>query len=93
MDPTKGFETLIIKSGLGGLIVVGLLGWVGHGLLSAYTDSSKLDQHTQQIEKLWEGQKATHDSLQELSVTVARIDGKIDVLGQKIDDDRAKAKK
>ena len=69
------------------LVAVG--GWTANTLINAHGQSDVLAAHTQQLDKLWQGQAQTHNDIQSLSVVVATVNGKLDVLGQKIDDDRA----
>lgn len=70
-------------------VITALAGWGLHALIAVNAAGTKLDEHTVQIQKLWEGQKETHETLSNVNVTLARIDGKIDTLNQKVDDDRA----
>jgi peptidoglycan hydrolase CwlO-like protein len=70
-------------------IVTGVGGWAVHAFSLFNLDQTKLDEHTAQIQHLQQGQKETHEALNNVAVTLARVDGKIDVLSQKIDDDRA----
>ena len=69
------------------LVAVG--GWTANTLINAHGQSDVLATHTQQLDKLWMAQGETSKAIASLSLTTAQISGKIDVLGQKIDDDRA----
>jgi hypothetical protein len=90
MNLQKALERITVK-GLIIPVVMGLLGWGGHTLLSAYSVGIEVDNHTQQLKALWDSQRQTHNDIQTVVNTVTRIDGKIDVLNQKIDDDRRAA--
>jgi hypothetical protein len=67
-------------------------GWGIHALSVFNLDQQKLDEHTAQIQHLQTGQRETHDKLNDIGITILKVDGKLDVLNQKIDDDRANAK-
>ena len=69
-------------------LVIGGLGWTAHTLLTSDGNARLLTEHTQQLEKLAAGQEKTADALQNMAVTITRIDGKLDTVNQKIDDDR-----
>lgn len=69
-----------------------VLGWGGHTFLVFHDQETKLAAHDQQIAALSDGQVKTHTALDSLSDTIIRIEGKIDVLTTKIDDDRARHK-
>lgn len=56
-------------------------GWTAHTLLEAQANQQTLIVHTQQLNKLEQGQDAMTEALQAVKDTVTRID-------QKIDDDR-----
>lgn len=70
-------------------ILVGTGGWAAHTLVGAQANATVLAAHTQQLERLWQGQGQASAALQGLGVAITRIDGKLDVVNQKIDDDRA----
>ncbi len=61
---------------------VATFGWAGHTALELRDHNAQLQLHDIQIKSLASGQAATHD-------VVVRIEGKIDTVNQKIDDDRA----
>jgi len=65
-----------------------ILGFVCKQAVSEFRVDSTLEWHGKAITELQSGQQATHQKLEDLAVTSARIDGKLDVLSQKIDDDR-----
>ena len=68
------------------LVAVG--GWTANTLISARNDTT-LEQHGVRLQKLSEGQAQTQKDIGALAVSVTAVNGKIDVIGQKIDDDRA----
>lgn len=68
--------------------LLGLGGWTAHTLISTEGNSQTLAAHGRQLDTLEQGQDKTQEALQGLSVAVAKIDGKLDVVNQKIDDDR-----
>lgn len=68
--------------------VMAIAGWGGSTLLTASDNSLVLQTHTGQIQHIFESQKETKDALEKVSTAIIRIDGKIDVINQKIDDDR-----
>lgn len=72
-------------------ILVGAFGWTAHTLIITQSNGQTLTEHTAQLNSLEEGQKDTREVLQLLSVTIAKMDGKLDVVNQKIDDDRRAA--
>lgn len=65
-----------------------VVGWASHTMLELNGQAVQLQNHDTQIKALFAGQKETHDALQSLNTTVVRVEGKIDVVNQKIDDDR-----
>lgn len=72
--------------GLGALLSVA--GWAAHALIGAENNATVLANHTKQLDAQSAAITQTADSVQHLTVAVTRIDGKIDVLTTKIDDDR-----
>lgn len=64
------------------------VGFVSHQMVSSAKQEQILVQHDTQIQKLYEDKATTHKDMNDLTVTVTRVEGKIDVLNQKIDDDR-----
>jgi uncharacterized membrane protein len=73
-------------------LAMGAVGFGAHQIVDASSDKHTLDEHTQQIEKLFEIAKQNQLSLQDAAVAAARIEGKLDVINQKIDDDRSTAR-
>jgi hypothetical protein len=71
-------------------VVMATCGWAGHTVLEMNAQSKVLDEHTVQIQKLFDGQAETHKSLQDVTTTLTRMEGKIDVVNQKVDDDRSR---
>jgi hypothetical protein len=69
-------------------IVTGALGWGSHAVMELNVQSQRLETHDKQLQVLFEGQNRTHQALQDLNTTIVRVEGKIDVVNQKIDDDR-----
>lgn len=65
-----------------------IIGWVSHTMLELNGQAAQLQSHDAQIKALFSGQRETHEALQSLTTTVVRVEGKIDVVNQKIDDDR-----
>jgi hypothetical protein len=68
------------------LVAIG--GWTANTLIGAHSAEGVLAEHTRQLAALFQGQVETHKSINDLVVAVTAVDGKIDVLGTKIDDDR-----
>ena len=85
--PDAFFTSATIKSLLLS-VLVGAGGWTAHTLLESNGNAQVLAAHGKQLDALTAGQAKTDDALDGLAVTVARIDGKLDVVNQKIDDDR-----
>lgn len=79
--------------GKGGLLSVAMAGagFLFHVAVASDKQETKLEQHDAQIQRLVEGQVAAHKDLNDVAVTIARVEGKLDVLNQKIDDDRSSA--
>lgn len=69
---------------------MGAIGFGSKQVIESYSQSRTLDEHTQQISALFGIAKQNQQALQEAAVGQARIEGKLDVLNQKIDDDRSK---
>lgn len=69
-------------------VLVGIAGWTAHALMDAAGQARTLDEHTQQLQKLWESQEKTHKDLQDLTLGVVKVDAKLDVLNQKFDDNQ-----
>lgn len=70
-------------------VLVGTGGWAAHTLVGSAGNSQVLAMHGKQLDALTQGQQKTDDALDRLAITVTRIDGKLDTVNQKIDDDRA----
>ena len=83
MLDSASVRTGLIVSVLSSVIVFG-----GHQVLKTVTQEDQLTAQAKQIETLSAGQAETHDQVKDLAAIVARIEGKIDVVSQKIDDDR-----
>jgi hypothetical protein len=73
---------------IGIALLTGAIGFGSKQVIESYGQNHVVEEHTQQIGKLFDIAKKTQDGLQEQAVTTARIEGKIDVINQKIDDDR-----
>ena len=69
--------------------VVATFGWAGHTALELRDHNAQLRIHDAQIRSLTDGQNATRDSIKDVGVAIARVEGKVDTVNQKIDDDRA----
>jgi peptidoglycan hydrolase CwlO-like protein len=67
-----------------------IVGFVSHQMIASVGQEKQLATHDQQIAKLFESQGEIHKSVEDLAIAVARVEGKLDVLNQKIDDDRSK---
>lgn len=78
----KGSALSIVMAGAGFLV---------HVAVASDAQEKKLAEHDTQIQHLLDGQQRTNGALNNVSVTIARVEGKIDVLNQKIDDDRSTA--
>ena len=61
-------------------------GFLGHAVVEVPGLSKQVEQHTTQLQNLWTGQAETHKALQDVAVAVTRVDGKLDVVNQKLDD-------
>lgn len=83
------FENSTVK-GIALSLAMGAIGFGSKQVIESYGQIHMLDEHTQQIGKLFEIAKQNQQNLQESAVSMARIEGKIDVLNQKVDDDRSK---
>lgn len=70
-------------------VVMAGAGFLVHVAVASNAQDQKIEQHDAQIQKLIEGQIATHRELNEVFVAIARVEGKLDVLSTKIDDDRS----
>jgi Tfp pilus assembly protein PilN len=66
--------------------IMALLGFAARQLLEVNTQQTILVQHSQILEKQSASLDALAQSVQGLSVTTTRIDGKLDVLKQRLDD-------
>lgn len=64
-------------------------GFFFHVAVASNAQEVKIVQHDAQIQKLIDGQIATTLELNKIFVALARVEGKQDVLNQKIDDDRS----
>lgn len=71
-------------------VAIGAALFVGRTFLSSHDQplQTTLDQHTAQINALMIDARDTNKVVQDLTVTAARTEGKIDTINQKIDDDR-----
>lgn len=69
--------------------VLAITGFVVDQKTQAFRAQQKLDDHTIQLDRLEASSKASEARQQLLELSVSRVEGKIDVLNQKIDDDRA----
>ena len=70
-------------------VVFAGLGYAGHTAYEVSSQATKIETHDAQIQKLFDGQHETHQALQDLNTVVVRVEGKLDVVNQKIDDDRS----
>jgi hypothetical protein len=86
------FESGTVKSIAIGL-VMSAVGFGSHQVIESVSQAHQLESQSAQIQKLFEGQSETHTQVQDLSVALARMEGKLDVLNQKIDDDRSKTRR
>lgn len=74
-----------------GLLVSGILGVCGlvwHNVSETTAHTNQLTQQQTQLDKLSASSDATQQKLQDVGITIARVEGKLDTLGTKIDDDR-----
>ncbi len=72
-------------------VIMGVLGFATKSLLQVNTQQQILQQHSQQLDQLRASTTTTSDNVQALTITTARIEGKIDVLRQRLDDQRGEA--
>jgi Tfp pilus assembly protein PilN len=77
--------------GVGISVIMGVLGFATKSLLQVNTQQQILEQHSQALATLSTSAQKTSDSVQALTITTARVEGKIDVLKQRIDDQRGEA--
>lgn len=68
--------------------VVTAIGFVAHQYVRQNEVDTQLSWHSKAITDLRTGQDLTHNSLEAHSIILERIEGKLDVVNQKIDDDR-----
>jgi hypothetical protein len=80
--------TPLVKSG-GLSVAAAFVGFAFHQAVASNAAEHKLEEHDVQIQKLIAGQEATHEDLNKISITIARVEGKLGVIDQKIDDDRS----
>lgn len=69
-------------------VTMAILGYAGHAAIEVNKQGDILDAHTATIQELKKGQDETHHVLADLTTAVVRVEGKVDVVNQKIDDDR-----
>lgn len=81
----KFFESSTTKS-VAISIAMGVLGFLGHSLLQLHSQGDELTEHRQAIVNLTAEREKDHDVIENISIVIERIEGKIDVLNQKIDD-------
>jgi peptidoglycan hydrolase CwlO-like protein len=86
------FENSVVKN-IAISLVMGAIGFGTHQAVESVSQTHQLETQNTQIQKLFEGQSETHTQVQDLSVALARMEGKLDVLNQKIDDDRSKTRR
>lgn len=86
------FDNGIVKN-IAISLAMGAVGFGSHQVIESVGQQRQLETQSMQIQKLFEGQSQTHTQVQDLSVALARMEGKIDVLNQKIDDDRSKTRR
>ena len=79
--------------GIGLSILMGLLGFGAKQAVESYGQTTTLTQHTAQISKLFDIAQQNQKALETNAVSTARIEVKIDVINQKIDDDRSKTRR
>lgn len=85
-SPSGAIKSLLLSA------LIGAGGWTAHTLISTEGNTQVLAEHSRQLEKLEQGQEQTRSTLSDLEVTMKGIDGKLDVVNQKIDDDRRAAR-
>jgi hypothetical protein len=81
------FENSAVKS-VTISVLMAALGWAGNTLMQVPSTNVKLDEHTKQIAALSDAQSKTSDKLDRITDSLGRIEAKVDVANQKIDDDR-----
>lgn len=74
-------------------LAMGAVGFGSHQVIESISQQHQLETQSGQIQKLFEGQASARTQSQELSVALARMEGKLDVLNTKIDDDRSKTRR
>jgi hypothetical protein len=75
-----------IAKQVGVALIAGVLGFGGKAVVESVGNGKELERDSQLIAKLFEGQAATHKDVQDLVVSETRLEGKVDVLNQKVDD-------
>jgi peptidoglycan hydrolase CwlO-like protein len=77
--------------GKGGALSIAMAGagFLFHVAVASDTMDKKLQDHDTKIAQLIDGQQKINGTLSNIAVTIARVEGKIDVQNQKIDDDRS----
>lgn len=63
-------------------------GFVAKEAVQEFKVKTAIEDHTKAIADLKTGQDTTHAQLEGIAVTLTQFGGKLDVLNQKIDDDR-----
>lgn len=88
----SGIAGKLMDSGTAKGIVLSLaltaLGFVGKAAVQEFKVNDAIESHTKAITALQTGQDTTHEKLEGISVTLTQLGGKLDVINQKIDDDR-----
>lgn len=88
----SGIAGKLLESGTVKGIILSLafatVGFVAKTAVQEYTVKTAVEDHTKAIADLQTGQNVTHAQIEGISVTLTAIGGKLDVLNQKIDDDR-----
>lgn len=78
-----------IAKQIGVSVIAAALGFGGKAAIESVQNSKELENDKALIGKLFQGQEKTQTDLQTLALSQARIEGKVDVLVQKVDDGNA----
>lgn len=72
-------------------LFVAAVGFGSNKIVESVSQGRIVEQQAIEIKGLSDGQEKTHSDVQDLGIALARIEGKIDVLNQKVEDDRRPA--
>lgn len=67
-------------------LLMGVVGYAGHQIIESVHQQTVIDQHTTQLQQLEKIIDSQQHELQANSLAMLRIEGKVDVVNQKLDD-------